>query len=138
MGCGQDYIVDLGGNPIVTHAGYDLVYYERMIDPVVYMDWVVVQVCPDAACSTRYTVFNWGNGSLDVNTNLGAAGYTAGEPDNDPIPESAFYGSYPLRVGVTIDVDAVAPAGTYRYVRIVSPNGGGGDGAEIDALQVLP
>jgi hypothetical protein len=138
LSCGQSYIVDLGGNPIVTHIGYDLVLFERSTPSGVNMDWVVVQVCPDAACSTRYTVFNWGNGSLDLNTNLGAAGYTPGEPDNNIIPFSAFFGILPYQTGYTIDVDAVAPGGTYRYVRIFSPVGGDSDGSEIDALQVLP
>jgi hypothetical protein len=138
LSCGQSYIVDLGGNPIVTHAGYDLVYYERFASGLLYVDSVVVAVCTDAACTTRYTVFNWGNGSLDMNTNLGSNGYTPGEPDNTNIPLSVLYGSWPYQSGIAIDVDAVAPGGTYRYVRITSPAGGDFDGSEVDALEVLP
>jgi hypothetical protein len=129
----------MSGNPVVTHSGYDLVYYERPAGVSgIYMDAVIVEVCTDATCSTSYTVFNWGNGALDSNTNIGAAGYSPGEPDNASIPESALYGSSPLQVGITIDVDAVAPAGTYAYIRITSPSGGDSDGSEIDSLEVLP
>jgi hypothetical protein len=138
LACGQSYVVDLGSNPIVTQAGYDFVYYERLAFDIIYMDSVIVEVCTDADCSTGYTVFDWGNGSLDTNTNIGASGYTPGEPDNTTIPVDDLYGSWPYPTGIAIDVDAVAPGGTYRYVRISSPVGGDSDGSEIDALQVLP
>jgi len=129
-------------NPVVAHAGYDFVYYERFAPavPGIYMDSVVVEVCTDASCSVAYPVFHWGNGAIDANTNIGAAGYTPGEPDNQPIPESAFYGTSPLKVGITIDVDAVAPGGTYGYLRLSAPPAGGSvtDGAEVDSIEVLP
>jgi hypothetical protein len=102
------------------------------------MDAVIVEVCTDAVCSVSYTVFNWGDGAIDGNTSVGAAGYTPGEPDNDGIPEAVLYGTPPLRVGIEIDVDPVAPPGVYPYVRLTSPSGGASDGSEIDALQVLP
>ena len=138
LGCGQTYIVDLGGNPIITHAGYDIVYYERLSSGNVLMDTVTVAVCTDPACSTKYLVFHWGDGALDTNTNIGAAGYTPGEPDNALIPPSALYGSSPYQTGITIDVDAVAPSGTYRFISIHSFGGGDWLGAEIDAIEVLP
>jgi hypothetical protein len=142
IGCGQSIIVDLGGSPIVTHAGYDLVYYERYTaaGPGIYMDSVVVEVCSDASCTTTYTVFDWNDGALDLNTNIGAGGYTPGEPDNEPIPEGALYGTPPFQVGITIDVDAVAPSGTYGYLRLSAPAMGGSvtDGAEVDSVEILP
>jgi hypothetical protein len=133
-------IADLSANPIVTHAGYDLVYYERYAPLVlgIYMDSVIVEVCTDATCTTAYSVFNWSDGALDLNTNLGPAGYTPGEPDNNPIPEAAFYGVSPLQVGITIDVDAVAPAGSYGYLRLTAPGAPLTGGAEVDAVEVLP
>ncbi len=102
------------------------------------MDSVAVAVCPDAACATRYSVFRWGDGTLDTNTNIGAAGYSPGEPDNAVIPISALYGSSPYQTGITIDVDAVAPGGTYRYVAIRSLGVGDMDGAEVDSILILP
>jgi hypothetical protein len=138
LACGQSYIVDMSASPIVTHAGYDLVYYERDAAlPGIYLDSVVVEVCLDATCTVSYPVFTWGDGPIDANTNIGAAGYTPGEPDNGVIPESALYGTPPLKVGITIDIEAVAPPGTYSYLRISSPSMLT-DGAEIDAIEVLP
>jgi hypothetical protein len=99
------------------------------------MDWVIVEVCDDPGCATSYTVFNWGDGLIDGNTNIGVLGYSPGEPDNQVIPESDLYGVLPLQTGITIDVDAAAPAGTYSYVRLTSPVGGASDGAEVDALE---
>jgi hypothetical protein len=123
----------------VTHAGYDLVYYERDAAlPGIYMDSVLVEVCTDATCSVSYPVFNWGDGIIDGNTNIGALGYSPGEPDNQTIPESVLYGTPPLQVGITIDVDAVAPAGTYGYLRLSAPGAPLTDGAEVDAIEVLP
>jgi len=123
----------------VTHAGYDLVYYERDAAlPGIYLDSVTVEVCADALCLVSYLVFNWGDGILDTNTNVGAAGYSPGEPDNQIIPESVLYGTPPLQVGITIDVDAVAPAGTYGYLRLSAPGAPLTDGAEVDAVEVLP
>jgi hypothetical protein len=138
-------IVDLSGSPIVAHAGYDFVYFERYASavPGIYMDSVVVEVCGDPACATSHVVFNWNDWALDANTNIGAAGYGAlGEPDNSPIPESALYGTSPLKVGITIDVDAMAPPGTYNYLRLSAPPAGGPgavtDGAEVDSIEILP
>jgi len=140
IGCGQSVIVDLGASPIVTHAGFDFVYYERFTAavPGIYMDTVVVEVCSDASCTVSYPVFDWSDGALDLNTNIGAAGYTPTEPDNDPIPEAVLYGIPPLQVGITIDVDAVAPAGTYGYLRLSAPGAPLTDGAEVDAVEVIP
>jgi FlaG/FlaF family flagellin (archaellin) len=136
LGCGQSYTADLGAGPITTHAGYDFVYYERAAGVNIQVDQVIVDICIDAACTTSYTVFNWGDGVIATNTNIGVLGYSPGEPDNQIIPQSVLYGASPLQTGITIDVDAVAPAGTYRYVRITSPTSV--DGSEVDALQVLP
>jgi sugar lactone lactonase YvrE len=135
-------IVDLGASPIVAHAGYDFVYYERYSTavPGIYMDSVVVEVCVDSSCSMPYTVFNWGDGVPDSNTSIGGVG-TPSEPDNDPLPESALYGVSPYQVGIAIDVDAGgAPPGTYGYMRLSAPAAGGTvtDGAEVDAIEILP
>jgi hypothetical protein len=50
-----------------------------------------------------------------------------------------LYGTAPYTTGIAIDIDGVAPAGTYQYVRIYSPPGGpDGYGPEVDAIEVLP
>ena len=139
LGCSQSLIIDLGGSPIVTQPGYDFVYYERYAASAggIYLDSVVIEVCTDASCSVSYQVFNWGDAVIDLNTNIGVLGYSPGEPDNDPIPEADLYGTPPLQVGITIDVDAVAPSGTYQYIRLSAPGGSQPDGAEIDAIEAL-
>jgi hypothetical protein len=125
LGCGQSYIVDLGATPIETHAGYDLVYYERYavdpgLGPGIYMDAVTVEVCVDALCLTAYTVFSWPSAR-----------------DNEFLPESSLHGTPPLKTGIEIDVNGPAPAGTFGYIRITSP-GSMTDGSETDALEVIP
>ncbi len=136
-------IVDLGASPIVTHAGYDFVYYERFTFavPGIYMDSVVVEVCADAPCFVSHIVFDWGDGFVDNNTNIGAAGYSSGRAGQRAHPRNGdLYGTPPYQVGIAIDVDAVAPAGTYGYVRLSAPAAGGTvtDGAEVDAIELLP
>ncbi len=154
VGCGTGIIIDLGaGSPVdASHAGYDLVYYERedgVFPGNIAVDWVMVDVCADPACFTAYTVFNWGDNFLDANTSIGAAGYgSAGEPDNQPIPMAspplfgapplAPWGSGPFITGVGIDVTGIAPPGLYQWVKVYSPLGGGNDASEVDALYVIP
>ena len=102
------------------------------------LDWVVVEVCPDAACATSYQVFYWGNASADLNTNIGAI-YGPPEIDNQSIPNADLYGTSPFQTGIAIDLDSVSgiPDGTYPYVRLYSPLGGGNDAAQVDALEVI-
>jgi hypothetical protein len=136
IGCGQARIIDLGASPITTHPDYDFVYYEFENPPgFVTMDWVIVQVGADSS-GPWHTVFYWGDGLPDTNTNL--AGLSLPENDNRPIPTTELYGSAPYISGITIDVDQRAPAGVYQYLRLLSPFGGDNDGAQVDAIQFLP
>ena len=136
IGCGQARIIDLGASPITTHPDYDLVYYEyENPSGFVSMDWVIVQVGAEVS-GPWYTVFYWGDGLPDANTNL--AGLSLPENDNLPIPITELYGSPPYISGITIDVDQRAPAGVYQYLRLLSPFGGDNDGAQVDAIQLLP
>lgn len=141
--CGQPpLVISLGANPVVTHDGYDMVYYEVPYDrdpKVVWLDYVVVEVS-DSAVGPWYPVFNWGDQQFDANTSLGAAGYGRGGEINElsiPITVPPFYGILPRATGIAIDVDAVAPPGTYRFVRISTQNNGCRT-AEADAIQILP
>jgi hypothetical protein len=130
-------VLDLGTDPLVLpHSGYDLVYYEYEHPAgLVSMDWVIVQVGPTAN-GPWTTVFNWGDDVADTNSNIAA--YSAdGEQDNELIPTAAFYGTTYL-TGITLDLDGLLSPGSYPWVRLYSPLGGGNDGAHIDAIQVLP
>jgi len=124
-------------------GAYDFVYYERIApppavppvtDPRVDMDWVQIQISSDG--STWYTVFYWGNGSSDGNTNvaLPAGPWCATETDNCGIPLTSLYNS----TGVAINIDGLVPAGSYPWIRITAPGGDDGDGCDIDAIQILP
>jgi hypothetical protein len=134
-------VLDLGASSAIgLGPGFDLVYYEREVDALrgyIHMDFVSVQVGTSAS-GPWFDVFNWGDGVLDANTSIGQAGYGAsGEPGDTPIPMTnpTLYGSYPFITGIAIDVDAKAPPGIYRWVRLVGV--GGGFNAEVDAIQVL-
>jgi hypothetical protein len=142
VACGGSVIVDFGAaNAIVVSGGsepaFDLVYYE-MENPAnnIQLDWVLLEVGPSS--SGPWTqVFYWGDGILDANSNIGQAGYgSAGESDNQLIRLVELYNGN--TTGVAIDVDAVAPAGTYQWLRITTPLGGNNDGAEVDSVQSLP
>jgi hypothetical protein len=124
-------------------GAYDFVYYERVApppavppvtDPRVDMDWVQIQISSDG--STWYTVFYWGNGSSDGNSNvaLPAGPWCATETDNCGIPLTSLYNS----TGVAINIDGLVPAGSYPWIRITAPAGDAGDGCDIDAIQILP
>ncbi|MFT3890458.1 MAG: DUF11 domain-containing protein [Anaerolineales bacterium] len=131
------------GTPLVVngHAGYDFVYYEwpQGVNPGVLMDLVIIQIGDGR---NWYTVYNWGDGSADANASLqvplGAPNPTtcAGEPDNCEIDASFLYNA----TGVAIQVDGVVPAGTYPYIRIISPGTppDAGDGVEVDGIFIIP
>jgi hypothetical protein len=102
------------------------------------MDWVIIFVCTDSTCSTEYQILNWGNGGPDSNTNVGAAGYTPAEADNEPIPAGVLWASGPFQTGVAIDIDALVPDGPYQYIRIYAPLAGDNDPMQVDAIEILP
>ena len=85
---------------------------------------MVVQVATSLS-GPWYTVFYWGDGIADMNSNVGQNGYGAPENDNEPIPFTDLYAS-PLNplllpTGISLDIDARAPTGIYPYVRIYAP-----------------
>lgn len=148
IGCDVGIIVDLGSNPVNRSGNnnFDLVFYEvQGTLPIpsppeqIYMDWIVIYVGQTAE-GPWVQVFYWGDSTLDANTNIGLAGYGPPENDNMLIPMSVLYGTS-FNTGIAIDVDAPldaasAPSGPYQYMRIFSPNGGGSDGPEIDAIEI--
>src|SRR5574342_1194795 len=97
------------------------------------MDDVRVEVCTSASCATAYTVFYWGDGTFDANTSFAGLPICAGEPDNCQVTNGYMYNGS----GIQIDVDAVAPPGTYTRIRLWAPAYNPPtitDGAEGDAL----
>ncbi len=135
--CGGYLDIDLdsvGAPRITSHAGYDFVDYEMPGCAGICLDWVQIDLCGDP-CAGWVTVFNWGDGVPDTNTNV--ASYAAGgEDDNESIlPADLLNGR-----GITIDVDPFGvPSGGYRYLRIWSPiNWPNNDGAQVDSIDIVP
>lgn len=150
--CNSAFIVDLGATPINTSgdAAFDFAYYEQgQPDPPtsttsILLDWVVIEVASDLS-GPWYQVFYWGDAITDTNTSLGQAGVGPNtsaplgqETDNENVGIANLYGTLPYKTGIAIDVDAVAPSGTYRYVRFYVPPGGGNDVMQVDAIEILP
>ncbi len=144
LDCGTTLVITLT-TPISTsgNANFDLAYYEiegnaPPLPGNIYLDQVVVQVGTTLS-GPWYTVFYWGDGVLDSNTNIGLAGYGPVEVDNQVIPFSDLYASPlapTLATGITIDVDAQAPANVYPYIRIYAPLDG--DSPNVDSVEALP
>jgi hypothetical protein len=141
IACGGYLDVDLdsrGALRITSHpADFDFVDYEQYSAACggVCLDWVQIDVCGDP-CTSWVTVFNWGDGIPDTNTNV-ASFAAGGEDDNEAIPAAALRNN----TGITIDVDAFGPVppGGYRYIRFWSPvNWPNNDGAEVDAIEIVP
>jgi hypothetical protein len=109
---------------ISSGSGYDFVYYEHYDSfiPGIYMDQIVVQISADN--NNWVTVLNWGDGSPDTNTNI--AGFSP-ESEHLPIPAGSLYNNS----GIEIDI----PTGNYPYICFIAPTGG--DGAEVDAIELL-
>jgi hypothetical protein len=145
---GQYIVLDLGSTPIIVNGpsdtGYDMVYYEmyNLDCGGVCMDEIVVGISQVSNGSSYYEVFNWGDDVPDMNTNVGDVADVAGaELDNQEIPTSELYGPILYQTGIAINVDGATsnpPLGSYQYVVILSPEGGSGQSAEINAIEVLP
>jgi|GEM_PF-1730217 len=122
---------------INTHGSNapDMVYYERIaFGTTVDLDWVRVEISANGI--DWFEVFYWGDANEDTNTNVTHAicPLVSGiEEDNCHIDTSSLYGS----TGVTIDIDARVPAGSYSWVRITSPVGNG-DPSDINSIEPLP
>lgn len=94
------------------------------------MDMVIIQISEDG--SNWHTVFYWGNGIADTNSNLNINIIGGSEDDNRDIASSWLING----TGVGIDIDALGLSDTYPYLRITAPSGGAGDGCDVDAIQI--
>ena len=128
--------------PLVVggHASWDLVYYEWPQGTGIQMDAVILQISDGR---NWYTILNWGDGLPDANTDIPIPLAVppnptdcTGEPDNCVIDGSLLT----YVTGVAIQLDGVVPAGSYPYIRIISPPilPDSGDGVEVDAITILP
>jgi hypothetical protein len=123
-------------------TAYDLVYYEIDSEAPpspgnIYLDQIIVQVGTSLS-GPWFTVFNWGDGIRDNNTNVGASASGLPETDNKIVPFTVLYANPAaptIQTGIAIDVDARAPAGIYPYVRFFSPFSG--DGPDVDAVHAF-
>jgi hypothetical protein len=152
--CDQELIVDVSALPIRSDGtpAYDMVYYERgQPNPPtdtqnIFLDWVIVQV-GQSPTGPWYTVYYWGDGVRDLNSNVGVSTY-GNLPETDSknipslLPDMPLYQSQlPLTLitGIAIDIDARAPPGTYTYVRFYAPNDNQTlDPVQVDAIHPLP
>lgn len=125
------------GTPVVvgSHSGYDLVFYELPSGTGIMMDHVILQVSDG---NNWYTVFNWGDNNADTNSNMDISVIGGTESDNRDFSTSPASDILYNATGILIDLDGAAPNGTYIFIRIVSPTGDTGDGADVDAIEVLP
>ena len=119
--------------PIVDVPGPDLVYYERPTNPTtVTMDRVIVQISDG---HNWYTVYYWGDGAADTNTNVipPIDSCTPTEDDNCEILYTSLYGPSPA-TGITIDINGMVgtATGPFLYIRITEP--GESEGVTIDAI----
>jgi hypothetical protein len=132
--------------PLTVGTGSSLVYYEMGLAGTsgIQMDRVIIEISDGY---NWYTIFNWGGGGADTNSNLNVAVIGGSENDNRDfsfIPASDVL--YPFgtgavgnpATGITIQVDGIVPNGSYPYIRITAPSGDSGDGCDVDAIQILP
>jgi hypothetical protein len=128
----------LGINLVASGDGrYDLVYYERPAPggTGIFLDWVIVEIGDG---TNWYTVFYWGNNVADTNSNMDfnllPNPQAPEEGDQRDVPTASLYNG----TGIAINIDGIAPAGTYSYIRFTAPPGDSDNQMEIDALEVLP
>jgi len=123
------------GTPLTLGSSSYIVYYPDPAVPTLQMDAVILQIGDG---KNWYTILNWGDGAPNANTDTPAIPACAvSETDNCVIDPTLLTNS----PGITISVGAFLPAGTYPYIRIISPSNPpdtAGDGVSIDAIVVVP
>lgn len=129
--------LDFGVGQGITHGpGYDMVFYERLSGPQVYLDYITIDISADG--STWYTVFDWDGSPGGVSgTNIDSYATDGdGEVENELIPETDLY-PYP-GTGISIDIQGwVPPGGPFHLVRLTYPGGSAppDEAGEVDAIQ---
>jgi hypothetical protein len=128
-------VFDLGSTPITDHgdSGYDFVYYERLLTGPnhIEMDRVLIEIGDG---TNWYTVFDWGGGGPDTNSNVDTGVIGGGEGENRNIASGFLINNS----GVGIDIYSLGLIGSYQYLRISAPSTGANDGIDIDAIEIYP
>src|SRR5260221_7136953 len=126
------------GTPLTLGSSSYIVYYPDPAAPTLQMDAVILQIGDG---KNWYTILNWGDGAPNPNTDIPAfppnSTDCTSEPDNCLIDASLLTNS----PGITINVGAFIPAGTYPYIRVISPSNPpdtSNDGVSIDAIVAFP
>ena len=135
------FVLDISATPIIVDgdSDWDLVFYERMNGPGIYLDNIIIGISKESDGSIYYVVFNWGDyagtplfPTNDLNTNISHII----EMDNAWIPQEDLYNN----TGILINVDGAAsqpPPGIYNYIIVLSGLTNT-DLAEIDSIQIFP
>ena len=121
------------------NLAWDMVYYEKEETSSagkIHLGAVLIEVY-DQTTAAWYTIYNWGDGTVDAN-----ASYNNGnsEPDGFPVDKSVLNGAPPLNTGIAIDIDgaAIGQGGTsgdsITKIRITSLSN---INCDIDSLQFL-
>jgi hypothetical protein len=119
-------------SPLTISSTSNIIYYPDPTAPTLRIGAVILQIGDG---KNWYTIFSWGDGTPDLNTDIPSA-TCPGEPDNCLINPAGLTNS----PGITIQLNGFIPAGTYPYIRIKSPGNppDSGDGVSIDAIVVVP
>jgi uncharacterized repeat protein (TIGR01451 family) len=135
-------VIEMVISPAIVGDGtgnYDFVFYERYAPPLPsdHIDLDAIEILISSDGSTWHTVFYWGGGGADTNTNVDVpVDSCITEVDNCSIFDTSLYNS----TGIAIDIDSLGLSGSYPWIQIVSPQtapfGPDNDGAaDIDAIQ---
>jgi hypothetical protein len=129
------------GLSIQTHgtSDPDFVYYEMAAGSGILMDQVILQISQNIS-GPWTTVFDWGNGNPDINSNLDISGPLGGsETDNREIDASFLLVGNGRTTGVGVDIDypPLGLSGSYSCLKIIS-SGSSGDGIDVDSIEIYP
>lgn len=143
-GAGGVYVLPEGGGYltlgiVINVPGNYLIFYERPTASGIDMDQIIIEISQTGHIGDWYQILYWGDNASDPNVdpNMDSLGFTF-EDDNHPIPAANLYSANGYATGLRIELDGYVPPGVYHYIRFRAPSGGDGDGADIDAIQVLP
>jgi hypothetical protein len=138
---GNSIVVTIPPMVLDGDSDYDLAYFERLIDGNrIELDAIRIDISQDGI--SWYTVFWWQGDDTafnDRNTHLWRdIGYNGPEDDNHVFLVGDLYSANGYSSGIAIDADALAPVGTYYFVRFTAISTSTNDGADVDGVLVLP
>jgi hypothetical protein len=141
---GSYVVINLGSDQIQVVGSsevnlYDMVYYQSPAGSGILMDQVIIAISQNSNGGDYYTVFYWGDGTADLNSNVGAVTVATGtENDNQSISTAYLYGTTGVAINIEGTVLSTPPVGWYQYVVIIVPNTGVDGNADIGDIQIIP